>query len=114
MELLLRHAIQYFDMPALLSGQDMDATGFDDRARFEAGLGQLPPHEQKLVSCVHLLALLLDGTLSIDEIPQFEVRLLAAAATHHYHALFVMIIIIIIYIHTGTGTCNYFVVGLQL
>ena len=70
MELLLRHAVQYFDLPAQAG---VDSESFDYSAEsLRRELRRLPVHEQRLVACVHLLAMLLDGTLSYTEIPCFE------------------------------------------
>lgn len=71
MELLLRHAIQYFDLAAIVPDglQDADLGSLE---RLKAELPHLPRHEQQLVASVHLLAMLLDGTLSYPEIIAFE------------------------------------------
>lgn len=57
MELLLRHAIQYFDIPKGAAA----TSKFDDDALLSELMEQLPENEQRLVVCIHLTALLLDG-----------------------------------------------------
>lgn len=71
MELLLRHAIQYLDVATMLPGGVTEAK-LGDLQILQAELPALSRREQKLVSSVHLLAMLLDGTLSYTEIVAFE------------------------------------------
>lgn len=71
MELLLRHAIQYFDLPAIVPG-GVDKADLGNVKRFQAELPHLSRREQQLVASVHLLAMLMDGTLSYPEILAFE------------------------------------------
>jgi hypothetical protein len=69
MELLLRHAIQYFDLASLVRVESAELDSVD---RLKHELPMLPLREQQLVACVHLLTMLLDGTLSIDEASLIE------------------------------------------
>lgn len=73
MELLLRHAIQYFDIPTLVP-EGIDAAELDSSEMLMEKLPDLPRREQMLVAAVHLLAILLDGTLTLAEIRQFRQR----------------------------------------
>jgi hypothetical protein len=69
MELLLRHAIQYLDLPSLVR---MDDARFDCVEELRAALPRLPRREQQLVACVQLLAKLLDGNFRPVDLRFFE------------------------------------------
>ncbi len=71
MELLLRHAIQYFDLAQIVPG-GLDQADLGSLNRFKEELPHLSRREQQLVASAHLLAMLLDGTLSLPEILAFE------------------------------------------
>ena len=61
MELLLRHAIQYFGMkgkPILVEPRNLDSV-----PRFLSDMAKLSPDEQLVVMCVHLLTMMLDGEM---------------------------------------------------
>ena len=61
MELLLRHAIQYFGMkgkPALTEPRNLDSV-----PRFLSDMAKLSSDEQLVVMCVHLLTMMLDGEM---------------------------------------------------
>ena len=72
------HAIQFFDMSSLVRMEDAH---FDDLERLEANLPLLSKDEQKLVACVHLLAMLLDGTHSVSPL---RLRCTVASACYSY------------------------------
>jgi hypothetical protein len=58
MELLLRHAIQFFDLsPRACSAK----SNLDSAAMMRRVMPMLPLHEQQLTAHVYLLAALLDG-----------------------------------------------------
>ena len=71
MELLLRHSIQYFDLAQIVPG-GLDEADLGSLNRFKEELPHLSRREQQLAASVHLLAMLLDGTLSLLEILEFE------------------------------------------
>ena len=61
MELLLRHAIQYFGMkgkPLLSEPRNLDSV-----PRFLSDMAKLSPDEQLVVMCIHLLTMMLDGVM---------------------------------------------------
>jgi len=61
MELLLRHAIQYFGMkgkPLLSEPRNLDSV-----PRFLSDMAKLSPDEQLVVMCIHLLTMMLDGEM---------------------------------------------------
>lgn len=61
MELLLRHAIQYFGMkgkPVLVKPRELDSV-----PRFLSDMAKLSSDEQLVVMCVHLLTMMLDGEM---------------------------------------------------
>lgn len=61
MELLLRHAIQYFGMkgkPVLAEPRNLDSV-----PRFLSDMAKLSPDEQLVVMCIHLLTMMLDGEM---------------------------------------------------
>eukprot|EP01047_Picozoa_sp_COSAG01_P023720 COSAG01_NODE_1444_length_10282_cov_17.103506_2_plen_565_part_00 len=68
MELLLRHAIQYFD----LSAEACRAGDLDSAAVLKQEMVSLPLPEQQLVAHVYLLAVLLDGNFTSSEVAAFE------------------------------------------
>jgi hypothetical protein len=55
-------------MPMLVR---MDDARFDCVDSLKAALPRLPHHEQKLVACVMLLAMLLKGTFTLEELRLF-------------------------------------------
>ncbi len=68
MELLLRHAIQYFGMkgkPVLVEPRNLDSV-----PRFLSDMAKLSPDEQLVVMCIHLLTMMLDGEMD-DPVSRF-------------------------------------------
>ena len=70
MELLLRHAIQYFGLkssPMLAEPRNLDSI-----PRFLSDLPKLDPDEQLAVMCVHLLTQMLDGAMDDPELELWQ------------------------------------------
>ena len=61
MELLLRHAIQYFGMKG--KAMLVEPRNLDSVSRFLSDMAKLPPDEQMTVMCIHLLTMMLDGEM---------------------------------------------------
>eukprot|EP01047_Picozoa_sp_COSAG01_P075957 COSAG01_NODE_13184_length_1623_cov_2.786089_2_plen_204_part_00 len=70
MELLLRHAIQYFDLSTQACSNH--ARDLDSAAILKEEMANLCHREQQLVAHVYLLSVLLDGNLTSDELRVFE------------------------------------------
>ena len=66
MELLLRHAIQYFGLKGSAMLRDPDSA-LDSSDRFLEDLPSLPEDERSVVLCVHLLCEMFDGDLDRAE-----------------------------------------------
>ena len=66
MELLLRHAIQYFGLKG--SAEMQEPGSLDSIPRFLSDLRKLPPEEQATVLSVHLLAQVMDGGVREPEL----------------------------------------------
>ena len=84
MELLLRHAIQYFGMkgkPILVEPRNLDSV-----PRFLSDMAKLSPDEQLVVMCVHLLTMMLDGEMD-EPVRRFLASSPQLAFAHMYTAL---------------------------
>ena len=70
MELLLRHAIQYFGM----KGKSMltEPRNLDSVSRFLSDMAKLPPAEQMTVMSIHLLTMMLDGEMDDPEMQAWQ------------------------------------------